>query len=244
MADLKPFFPFFGSKWRTVPHYPAPADRLIIEPFAGSAAYATWYPDHRVLLIDRDPVIVAVWKYLIRAKPSEIVSIPDIQESVDEIVRWPEEVRWLVGFWLCKGNPRPNLRLSAWGRTGLYPNQFWGEAVRRRLAGQVDRIRHWKIQEGRHDSAPAIRASWFVDPPYRCTAGRRYKGGHKGLDYPEIGAWCQRLRGLVIVCEQAGADWLPFRPFRRTKASHATAWSEEVIWTRREAQQMTFEEIR
>lgn len=238
---MRPFFPFFGSKWRAVPSYPAPVCDQIIEPFAGSAGYATRHADRRVLLLDRDPVIVAVWQYLIRAKPSELLAIPDVREHIDEIAGLPPEARWLVGFWLCKGNPRPNLRLSAWGRTGLYPDQFWGEAVRRRLAGQVDRIRHWQIREGRHEVAPSTRATWFIDPPYSGSPGRRYRNGHRGLDYQEIGEWSRRRRGLVIVCEQAGADWLPFQPFRRIKANHATAWSEEVVWIRREPQQLQLE---
>jgi hypothetical protein len=37
---VRPFFSFFGSKWRVAPHYPAPERDLIIEPFAGSAGYS------------------------------------------------------------------------------------------------------------------------------------------------------------------------------------------------------------
>lgn len=32
--------------------------------------------------------------------------------------------------------------------------------------------------------------------------------------------------------------WLPFQPFRRIKANHASAWSEEVVWLRREPKQL------
>ena len=237
-AGVKPFFPYFGSKWRTVPSYPAPEHDLIVEPFAGSAGYATRYAERKVLLIDRDPVVVEVWQYLIRVKPQELLSIPDVREHISELETWPQEVRWLVGFWLSKGNAKPQTRPSLWCRSRRYPDQFWGEAVRRRLAGQVERIRHWKVMLGLHGDAPSQAATWFIDPPYQGTCGRRYRGGHRGLDYAAIGSWCRLRRGLVIVCEQAGAAWLPFRSFRRIKASHHTAWSEEVVWIRREPQQL------
>jgi len=235
---MKPFFPFFGSKWRTVPSYPAPEHDFIIEPFAGSAGYATRYADRRVLLIDRDPVIVDVWQYLIRVKPGEVLAIPDVRKHIDELSALPQEARWLVGFWLNKGSATPKDSPSAWCRTGLYPDQFWGEAIRQRIAAQVERIRHWRIVEGSCFDSGDHCATWFIDPPYAGTCGRRYRGGHKGLDYQQIGRWSQRRRGLVIVCEQAGADWMPFVPFRRIKANHATAWSEEVVWIRREPKQL------
>lgn len=235
---MRPFFPYFGSKWRTVPSYPAPAHPLIIEAFAGSACYAVRNAERRVLLIDRDPVIVAVWRYLIAVRPAELLRIPDVREHVDELAAWPQEVRWLVGFWLNKGTALPKERPSAWMRRGDRAGSFWGAEIRQRIAGQVDRIRHWQVREGLYDSAPAARATWFVDPPYSGLPGRRYRGGHRGLDYSAIGEWCRRRHGQVIACEQAGARWLPFQPHRRIKANHATAYSDEVVWVRREPEQL------
>ena len=38
-APLRPFFGFYGGKWRDSPrHYPPPAHTRIIEPFAGPPA--------------------------------------------------------------------------------------------------------------------------------------------------------------------------------------------------------------
>ncbi len=217
---------------------PPPIFSLIIEPFAGSACYAVRYPERRVLLIDRDPVVVAVWSYLISVKQAEMLRIPDVREHVNELGAWPQEVRWLVGFWLNKGCALPKERPSAWMRRGDRADSFWGLAVRRRIAAQVARIRHWKVREGLYDSAPRVRATWFVDPPYSGAPGRRYRGGHRGLDYSAIGSWCRCQHGLVITCEQAGATWLPFRPHRRIKANHATAYSDEVVWIQRDPEQL------
>lgn len=37
---LRPFFTYFGAKWRAAPHYPPPTHPTVIEPFAGAAGYA------------------------------------------------------------------------------------------------------------------------------------------------------------------------------------------------------------
>ncbi len=54
---LKPFFPFYGAKYRLAPLYPTPEHDTLIEPFAGSASYASLRCSKRVVLIERDPVI-------------------------------------------------------------------------------------------------------------------------------------------------------------------------------------------
>ena len=68
MTGLRPFWCYFGGKWRAAPHYPAPIHSTIVEPFAGAAGYSTRYPDRQVVLIDKDPVIVGLWRYLTRAR--------------------------------------------------------------------------------------------------------------------------------------------------------------------------------
>ena len=233
-ALLRPFFPYYGSKWRTAPSYPPPAHDLIVEPCAGSAGYATRHHGRSVLLIDRDPVVARVWDYLIRVKASELLRVPDVQERIDELGTWPEELRFLVGFWLNRGGTRPYTARAGLGRMGMYPDQYWGEAVRRRLAWQVDQIRHWRVMHAEHTDAPHVRATWFVDFPYQGACGRRYRMGHQGLDFPAIADWCKRRHGLVVVCEQAGADWLPFTSFKRVRTANAATRSHEVVWIRRE----------
>ena len=53
-------------------------------------------------------------------------------------------------------------------------------------------------------------------------------------DFDRLADWSRNRPGQVIVAENAGADWLPFRPFRDIKASPGatrTGVSREVIWT-------------
>ena len=71
---MKPFFQFYGGKWRAAKYYPAPKYDTIIEPFAGSAGYSLRYYKKRVILVDINPTIVTLWKYLISATPTDILS--------------------------------------------------------------------------------------------------------------------------------------------------------------------------
>jgi hypothetical protein len=102
--------------------------------------------------------------------------------------------------------------------------------VRARLATQVGKIRHWRLIEGDYTLAPDIEATWFVDPPYEKAGRTTYVDGAGGLDFRALGAWCRARRGQVIVCENEGAAWLPFRYFRSLK-SMSNDVSREAIWT-------------
>lgn len=228
---LKPFFTYYGGKYRAAPHYPAPRFDTIVEPFAGAAGYALRYADRAVVLVDKDPTIAALWAYLVRVSASEIRALPDIRESVDEIATC-SEARSLVGFWLNKGAARPCLTPSAWMRGGTCPRSYWGPEIRERIASQVDRIRHWRVICGTYADAPDVRATWFIDPPYQI-AGTHYKHGSRAIDFADLGRFCVTRLGHVIACENEGATWLPFEPFRTIQANpskHGGKESAEVIW--------------
>jgi hypothetical protein len=233
---LKPFFCFYGGKWRAAPRYPAPTHATIIEPFAGAAGYSTRHPDRAVVLIEKDPVIAALWRYLIRVSPGEIARIPLLahDQNVDDLGAVAPEARSLVGFWLNKGASAPCLRPSKWMRGGTRANSFWGVAIRERIASQVTQIRHWRVVEGSYTQIanPARVATWFVDPPYQ-RQGYAYKYSSKAIDFAHLGEWCRLLRGQVMVCEQEGADWLPFERFATIQANpskNGKGKSNEVLW--------------
>jgi site-specific DNA-adenine methylase len=229
---LKPFFTFYGGKYRAAPYYPSPRHTSIIEPFAGSAGYAVRYHDRKVILYDIDPVIVGVWSYLIATPAAEIERLPLLEagRSVDDLPI-PQEARWLIGFWLNKGSAGPCKTPSAWMRGGTRPNSYWGPVIRERIASQVDAIRHWKIEHASWNDIPNREGSWFVDPPY-AGAGKHYR--HSDVDFAALAEWCRTRRGMVVVCENEGADWLPFTPFMRAKANpskNGGKTSAEAIWT-------------
>ena len=230
---LRPFFGYYGGKWRdALKHYPAPEHETIVEPFAGSAGYSLRHASRKVVLCEIDPILAAVWHYLIRVKAEEVLAIPDVEPSgtVDDL-NLPQEARWLVGFWLNRGVASPCRRPSKWMREGLRPGSFWGPRVRHLIASQVDSIRHWQVFNCNYTDAPAPRtATWFVDPPYE-GAGKYYRFGSRLLDYRTLGAWCRSREGQVIVCENDGAAWLPFRKLADVKTSRAGRRSVEVVWT-------------
>lgn len=231
MKKLKPFFCYYGGKWRAAPHYPAPEHDRIIEPFAGAAGYSMRYPQKRVALYEKDPNLLALWDYLINVSESEIRALPLL--SSDGFVadlKCSEAAKKLIGFWTNKASAAPRNQFSTWGKAGTHTNSFWGEAIRERVASQVQYIRHWKILEGYENSSDWY-GTFFIDPPYQ-NAGKFYQ--RPFTDFKALAQFCKGLEGQVIVCEAQGADWLPFVPFKEIKAAAGTkrdGVSKEVIWT-------------
>lgn len=227
---MLPFFCFYGGKWRAAPHYPKPRYNRLIEPFAGAAGYSTRYPLCDVVLVETDPVIAGLWRWLISAPASEVFALPaTVPDTVSALDLAPGPSA-LIGFWLNKGAASPRQRPSAWMRQGLHPRSFWGPEIRARIAEQVSAIRHWTVVEGDFTDAPDEEATYFVDPPY-VGAGVHYR---KRFDrHAALGEWCRSRRGQVIACENVGATWLPFESFRMTKATESRTGgkrSAEAIW--------------
>jgi hypothetical protein len=232
---MRPFFSFFGSKFRVAPHYPKPVYPTIIEPFAGAAGYSLRYPSHQIHLYDADPTICGLWAYLINVTPEEIRRLPLVFSHIDELNACPE-AKALIGFWLNKASVQPAKSPSKWMRDYQLrqPGVYWGERIRERIASQVGSIRHWKIEQASYEHIPDQEATWFIDPPYEI-AGEAYK--FHNLDYPALGTWCRSRLGQIVACENEGATWLPFRPFKTVKALEGRRGgkrSEEVVWTSEE----------
>jgi len=229
--SLQPFFCFYGGKWRAAPHYPKPRYRRIIEPFAGAAGYSTRYHLCDVVLVERDPIIAALWRWLISATATEILTIPlEVPTTIQALGLAPGPAA-LVGFWCNKGAAAPVQTPSKWMRDGLRPHSFWGETIRARIADQVSAIRHWTVIEGEYTDAPIEEATYFVDPPYANKAGAHYRMKFTG--HAALGGWCRARSGQVIACENDGATWLPFRHFRSIKANESAngkGKSAEAIW--------------
>jgi len=251
MTRLGPLFKYFGSKWRGAKHYPAPEYQLIIGACAGGAAYEQHYANREVWLFDPDPEVAALWDYLIHADPAEIRALPCEGLTAGTDIRtlglspggalllkyWQRTGRsscWTVSNivtgenkW-CKEHGRgPN----AAGSTGM-----WHPTIRERTAVLIERIRHWKVFQAGYAEIPDVEATYFVDPPYQHQPGV-YACWQ--MDYQHLGAWCKSRRGQVIVCEQEGADWLPFRPLYRVSGMRkmrkaqgvGAAKTQEMIWT-------------
>lgn len=206
--NLKPFFTYYGGKFRAAPKYPQPKYDTIIEPFAGSAGYSVRYHSKNVILFDLDTKICTVWDYLINVSEHEVLALPLVFDQVSDL-NITEGAKYLIGFWCNKGAAQPRNRPSKWMRGGTNVNSFWGEAIRYRIASQIQYIRHWKITNDSYSNIQNYPATWYIDPPYQ-NQGKHYKHGCSGIDYSDLGSFCKNRQGQVIVCEQSGADWLDF----------------------------------
>jgi hypothetical protein len=212
-------FSYYGSKSKIVKYYPAPAHDKIIEPFAGSARYSLLYWDTpRVLISDKFIKVVKVWEYLINSSEKDILGLPNVgyKEKIPDSLSDPE--KWLIGYCIARGGKRPctmGHRFNDW------------ENDKKRIAKNLYKIRHWQIKHSDYKDLENEEATWFIDPPYQ-VKGITYSH-YKTIDFNFLANWCKTRNGQVIVCENAGADWLDFKPMLKFTGMVNT--NTEAIWT-------------
>jgi 16S rRNA G966 N2-methylase RsmD len=233
---MRPLFSYFGGKWKHVPKYPMPEHDYVIEPFAGAAGYSTAYYRRKVILVEKNPKVAAMWRWLLKVQPEVIRKLPILRAGElisEQAAEWCEEARTFLGFRVAAGRQEVSNRASPWG------SKAWDWRAREFVARQVELIRHWTIIEGDYWLAPDVPATWFVDPPYQ-KEGFRYTCSSDALDFTKLGEWCRARKGLVMVCENEGADWLPFVPlYQMAGASKSgeggrSKVSTEVLWIDRQ----------
>ena len=211
-------FSFYGSKSKIVKKYPLPKHQTIIEPFAGSARYSLEHWEHDVILYDIDRNIVETWEWLIReAVPDDILALPLLKpgEVIPDI--HPKGAKNFLSFMSNQGSATPK------NITGRMNFCRWNPS---KIASSLYKIKHWKIVFGSYQDCPDLEATWFVDPPYQ-EKGKWYK--HNKIDYVELEGFVRQRKGQVIVCEQDGATWMPFRQL--TCVAGQMYKTKEVIWT-------------
>ncbi len=239
---MRPFFCFYGGKWRAARRYSPPIYDTIIDSFCGAAGYSCRYPHKNIILIDKDPLIFGLWKYLISANELRIKELPDLKDgqTIDDLTDLEPAERHLIGFWLNKGTTRPSKSPSSWMRSGVRPKSYWGKEVREVLSSQLYMIRKWTVLNCSYDEIENREATWFVDPPYK-EAGSYYVHGSSSIDYIKLGDWCKSRLGQTIVCENVGADWLPFKEFstiKSTPGKRGKGYSKEAVWENNFAQRV------
>lgn len=207
---------YYGRKSKVIDYYPDPLHETIIEPFAGTAVYSlhknNWQKD--VVLVDKYEVIIRIWKYLQQATSKDILALPSLAkgDKVDDFSQLIDEEKWLIGFCINRGNPRPV-------KTANNYNSWDADKVR--IANDLYKIRHWSFIHGDYKDIENREATWFIDPPYQ-RAGYKYKHNSKSLDFNELATWCKSRLGQVIVCENMSADWLPFEPLKQMRGVQHT----------------------
>jgi site-specific DNA-adenine methylase len=215
-------FSYYGSKSKLAQYYPYPKYNAIIEPFAGSARYSLFGENWKkqVILIDKYKIIADLWRYLIEeATPERILNLPDVAagQCVDDLPVSNIE-KQLIGFCVNRGCTSPC----------HYPGQWniWA-SDKKRIATELHKIKHWKIIEGTYLDAPDLEATWFIDPPYQ-KVKRDYVVGKKNLSFDALSQFCKSRKGQVIVCENLGADWLPFKRLINFEGQLHT--KTETVW--------------
>ncbi len=241
-------FSYYGSKSKLAHLYPAPTGSLIIEPFAGSAAYALRHsPEHEVWINELDPTTFSIWKFLTR---------PDALDWVRRVVPAQVQTGQKVSTIIFDAHehshdPIPEglvnlLRAEAhMGTAGTRANYdvitslsatCWNRRLRRRLEWVIPRIRNWTVTNLDYRALPLGEEhwTWFVDPPYQGAPGRAYR--QNDIDYHELGEWCVDRQGQVIVAENEGATWLRFEHLsihrRGFNTVHRKTSVPEVMWHR------------
>lgn len=214
---------YYGGKSKVVDYYPPPKHSKIIEPFAGSARYALKWFDRDVLLVDKFDMIVKIWNYLKQASEKDILDLPNMDNrEVDRVNDYDicDEAKWLIGFSIGRGSPHPR------NKPGKYNS--WIDD-KKRIAGNLFKIRHWEIIHGSYEDLENEEATWFIDPPYQF-GGEHYKHGTKDLDFNKLAEWCKSRNGQVIVCENMKANWLDFKTMIQIQGASQTN-TTEAIWS-------------
>lgn len=230
---LKPFFSYYGSKYTVAARLGPPKHDIVVEPFAGSACYSTRWGARQVRLYDVSPDICDLWDFLIRSSEADIASIPDAFEDFEQVAALPRGAQLLCRFWIAKGRAEPSNVLSPWYFQWRNTSdcRVWSSAVKARVIRQKPMIAEWTIDQMSWDQIPVVEAHWHVDPPYNNVPGSRYP--FSDVNFEALGAWCRDLPGAVDVCENTGADWLPFEHLCgvvSTRGRKSGAVSKEAVW--------------
>ncbi len=213
-------FRYYGSKGKIVKCYPPPKYKNIIEPFAGSAKYSLKYWQNDILLIDKYPIIIEVWDYLIKATKKDILGLPKMKtgECIDDFDLSEIECKFM-GFIV---SPATGNRKTVTPFIKDTSNQL------KKTASQLFKIRHWKTKIGSYNDLKNIEATWFIDPPYQF-GGHEYKFSNKQINFKDLAKWCKSRNGQVIVCENTKADWMEFKPMIEIRG--AIFKTTEAIWS-------------
>lgn len=221
---LKSFrmFPYYGSKSIIARIYPKPVHGLIIEPFAGSARYSLQYFDRDVILIDKYETVVRIWKWLQQCSEGDILGLPKLKLGDDiRVLNVSEDEKLFLGMLAGVSGTSPRFKVSPFAAI-----QNGRKNQLRRIARQLFKIRHWKIEHGDFKDIENQSATWFIDPPYQF-GGNGYVCSK--VDYSFLADWSKSRLGQVIVCENTKADWMQFSPMAKMRGAMST--TTEAIWT-------------
>ena len=144
---------YYGAKTNLIDYYPAPKHDKIIEPFAGSARYSLRYFEKDILLIDKYPTIIKIWKWLQSCSEKDVLSLPrkmEFGQTLNDFAFDCEEAKLFMGFIIGCGAERPRIKATE-RKTTMRPNHI--NYNLKRVAANLYKIRHWEFLESDYSAA-------------------------------------------------------------------------------------------
>ena len=226
LSDYWSVLPYYGGKSKLARRYSRPKNDLIIEPFAGGAAYSLRYWNRNVWLNDLNEQTVAAWRFLTsgdaalrlvrRHIPLDVAPGTPLSDLIRD--DYPDDFKSFIHANMAKGAfgmRSTRRRVSPFGAMAWSSAANGAGGLRDKCEYWIPKLRHWKITMLPYDQLPDVAGTWFIDPPYDNAAGRKY--AKADLDYRYLANWCRLRQGQVIVTENVGATWLPFQPLTRKR---------------------------
>lgn len=183
---------YYGAKTTIVKLYPKPINHKIIEPFAGTARYSLEHFENDILLVDKYDVIIKIWHFLQQASEKDVLAINRVlvpHKKADEYQFDSEGEKLLFQFLIKKAPERPSLKVT--DRVAIARPNYMNFSLKR-IASNLFKIRHWKIELGTYQDIPNQNATWFIDPPYEF-GGACYPCSSRHIDFNALGNWCRTL---------------------------------------------------
>jgi site-specific DNA-adenine methylase len=213
-------FYYYGRKKQIARHYPEPNFDIIVEPFAGSAAYSLYKDNWKkeVILVEKDKRVAEIWDWLIhKATTQEIESLPELKvgEKSSEFLH------------IIHAATKMAFKYKTIKVTPVLARNW--EISRRVMAQSLHKIRHWQIICGDYSESPDKEATWFIDPPYKDSPGMGYAFSSAKIDYTNLADWTRTRKGEIIFCEGEYGDYLPFQKLLELKGIAGKS-SKEVIY--------------
>ena len=224
-------FPHLGGKGGLAPLLPSPLCRLIVEPFGGAAAYSfLHHAGHDVWVNELNPCTYSIWEFLqwtdaFRVIQSDWPKSVRIGQHLDALVTNPAHPGFLELV-------RAYINLGTYGMTGVRQvvtkdaAGHWSQ-YKPRFTVILPIVARWKITNLDYRQLDDVDGCWLIDPPYNNVAGRKYEFKLPPEAYPQLAEWCLNRRGHLLVTEQTGSPWLPFRPLTNRRMGFTSLYKKD-----------------
>lgn len=242
-------FSYYGGKSKLAEYYPAPIGDLVIEPFCGGASYSLLHCERQVIINDKDDVTASIWRFLLRPDSLALVQqhVPETVVAGTKVSDWFDRSINEGLYHLLRASASQGCMGERGTRTVVTPwaARDWHQELPC-LRYWIPKIAHWQLLLGDYSDIPNQSATWFIDPPYNNVAGSTYRTND--VNFQHLAQWSRERLGQVIVCENKGADWLPFKPLRQRTGSFSgrdavtKADGGEVVWIHGDEGLLTFED--